>query len=111
MATELAPIPTTTVTVKLWDADFNLAFDVDTGWRIDEPEVLAVPQDTPIARWLLEDDRASFDSAVFLTAWIGGRRWTGRLKSYTLAEIADFQGKYLEVRFEREVLRLIDFDL
>lgn len=80
--------------VRIWDENWNLARVVQSGWRIDEPNVVVLPWSDPLALWLW---RKSMLGKVLLTVDQGGMRWCGRVQD---AE-SDVHGKYVYAKFER----------
>lgn len=66
-------------TVRVWDKNWNLIAEVTQGWRCDEPDVIVVPLDHPVAKWITSQDRPD----LRITVDSRGTRWSGRLGKVT----------------------------
>lgn len=67
-------------TVCVWDENWDLIAEVTQGWRCDEPNVIVVPVDHPVAQWIIAQDQP--DSHITVDG-AGGARWSGRLDKFT----------------------------
>lgn len=106
---ELENAAPTAPLVRVWDKDFNLIGHVGEGWRVDEPSVLAVPLEHPIAQWLLSNERLG---PVFLTADYGGLRNIAGLQELVLTreEFGDGFVKLVKATFVSDRLpRLLNW--
>lgn len=100
MSVEIAEQPSPPL-VRVWDKDFNLIGYVGEGWRIDQPDVLAVPLAHPIGQWLLSADR---HGPVTLTADYDGLRYVGGLYEIKVMQ-EEFGGgkvKHIKAAFDAD---------
>lgn len=67
-------------TVRVWDKDFNLVGQVDQGWRVDEPDKIAVPLTSPLGQFIAG---SGADGCHLTVDPPSGERWTGHLQSFT----------------------------
>lgn len=66
-------------TVCVWDENWDLIAEVTQGWRCDEPDVIVVPLNHPVAKWITSQDRPD----LHITVDSLGTRWSGRLGKVT----------------------------
>lgn len=97
--TELAASRETPPLVRVWDLNFTLLTTIENGWRLDEPETLTQPIDSPLARWMLSDLRRG---EVFLTADHDGKRWIGRQRVLEVQQrpFGDGKVRYMKCTFQ-----------
>lgn len=86
--------------VRVWDRDFGLIATIRQGWRQDDPGVLTVPIDSPVAARLL-DDACRGVSANLTVDYPNGTRTVSRLGEVRV-EVNDY-GKYVLATFVKEL--------
>lgn len=72
--------------VRLWDEDINLIDEVEQGWRIDEPAVVAAPIGTRTGQALANIHEAP---CVLTIDSYGSERWYGHIQQVEVRHAHD----------------------
>ncbi|OQQ32279.1 hypothetical protein A6411_10765 [Prescottella equi] len=99
--------------VRVWDRDFNLVGEVDQGWRVDEPNKIAVALASPLGQFIAQHGR----NGCYLTVdQSGSDRWCGQIRSFSLQNpdregfvVADFGDSEATRKTLEKLTRMKDF--